>query len=174
MKIAVLQASSQISKNELLFKYTKKYAKNSEVINYGCFSDDSNNYCGIVCVSGRYAVERNADGSFIIYDLLGGVQTASDNITLQDTDCTDMVLNPDGTKLLLIKRNGSNGTLVRLSVLDMENTSFIAIDRDPAAVGNEHLVDWFDNETVLVDNNIYDTLGNNSGDSWYYLYHIGE
>ena len=44
MKIAVLQASSQISKNELLFKYTKKYAKNSEVINYGCFSDDSNNY----------------------------------------------------------------------------------------------------------------------------------
>ena len=44
MKIAVLQASSQISKNELLFKYTKKYAKNSEVINYCCFSDDSNNY----------------------------------------------------------------------------------------------------------------------------------
>ena len=38
MKIAVLQASSQISKNELLFKYTKKYAKNSEVINYGCSS----------------------------------------------------------------------------------------------------------------------------------------
>ena len=44
MKIAVIQASSQISKNELLYKYTKKYAKNSEVINYGCFSDDFNNY----------------------------------------------------------------------------------------------------------------------------------
>lgn len=44
MKIAVVQASSQISKNDLLFRYTKKYAKDSEVINYGCFSDDAENY----------------------------------------------------------------------------------------------------------------------------------
>ena len=27
MKIAVVQASSQVSKNEMLYEYTKKYAK---------------------------------------------------------------------------------------------------------------------------------------------------
>ena len=44
MKIAVVQASSQISKNDMLFKYTKMYAKDSEVINYGCFSNSANDY----------------------------------------------------------------------------------------------------------------------------------
>lgn len=44
MKIAVVQASSQISKNNLLFQYTKKYAKDSEVINFGCFQDDTEKY----------------------------------------------------------------------------------------------------------------------------------
>lgn len=134
--------------------------------------DDPSNCCGIVCVSGRYAVEINAEGALIIYDLLEGAQTASDNLTLQDTKSTDIVVNPDGTKLLFIKRNNSDGTLVKLSVLDMEKTSFVVIDRDPAAVGNEHLVDWFDRETVLVDNNTYDASDNNTGDSWCYLYRV--
>lgn len=44
MKIAVVQASSQISKNDMLFKYTKMYAKDSKVINYGCFFDDIEKY----------------------------------------------------------------------------------------------------------------------------------
>lgn len=44
MKIAVVQASSQVSKNNMLFQYTKKYAKNSEVINYGCFPADVEKY----------------------------------------------------------------------------------------------------------------------------------
>lgn len=44
MKIAVVQASTQISKNDMLFQYTKKYAKEAEVINLGCFSDDENKY----------------------------------------------------------------------------------------------------------------------------------
>lgn len=30
MKIAVVQASSQASKNEMLYKYTKKYAKDAD------------------------------------------------------------------------------------------------------------------------------------------------
>ena len=34
MKIAVVQASSQASKNEMLYTYTKKYAKDAEVINF--------------------------------------------------------------------------------------------------------------------------------------------
>lgn len=44
MKIAVVQASSQISKNEMLFQYTKKNAKDSEVINFGCFENDTEKY----------------------------------------------------------------------------------------------------------------------------------
>lgn len=44
MKIAVVQASSQIKKNDLFVKYTKMYAKDSEVINYGCFFDDVEKY----------------------------------------------------------------------------------------------------------------------------------
>ena len=44
MKIAVVQASSQAEKNDMLFRYTQKYAKNSEVMNYGCFSDDVEKY----------------------------------------------------------------------------------------------------------------------------------
>lgn len=40
MKIAVVQASSQISKNNMLYSYTKKYAKDADVINFGCFLDD--------------------------------------------------------------------------------------------------------------------------------------
>ena len=44
MKIAVVQASSQASKNEMLYKYTKKYAKDAEVINFGCFVDEDENF----------------------------------------------------------------------------------------------------------------------------------
>lgn len=44
MRIAVVQASSQIEKNDMLFRYTQKYAKNSKVINYGCFSVDEEKY----------------------------------------------------------------------------------------------------------------------------------
>ena len=44
MKIAVVQASSQISKNNMLYSYTKKYAKGDDVINFGCFLDDEEKY----------------------------------------------------------------------------------------------------------------------------------
>ena len=44
MKIAVVQASSQISKNNMLYSYSKKYAKDADVINFGCFLDDEEKY----------------------------------------------------------------------------------------------------------------------------------
>ena len=44
MKIAVVQASSQISKNNMLYSYTKKYAKDADVINFGFFLDDEEKY----------------------------------------------------------------------------------------------------------------------------------
>ncbi|WP_408072447.1 RpiB/LacA/LacB family sugar-phosphate isomerase [Butyrivibrio sp. JL13D10] len=44
MKIAVIQATSQINKNGLLLDAVKKYAKESEVINFGCTDSDRDSY----------------------------------------------------------------------------------------------------------------------------------
>ena len=44
MRIAVVQASSQAAKNDLLFEITKKYAKDSEVYDFGCFAYEEERY----------------------------------------------------------------------------------------------------------------------------------
>jgi len=45
MKIGIIQASSQAEKNELIYNTVKKYApKGSEVINFGCTTEDNQNY----------------------------------------------------------------------------------------------------------------------------------
>lgn len=44
MKIAVIQASSQAEKNELLFSTVKKYAADSQVFNFGCRTDEQQQY----------------------------------------------------------------------------------------------------------------------------------
>lgn len=44
MKIGVIQASSQIAKNEMLFDITRKYAAGHEVINFGCSRLDKDSY----------------------------------------------------------------------------------------------------------------------------------
>lgn len=135
-----------------------------------------NNYSdtsGILCMTGRYAVERKTDGTLVVYDFIENTQTSPDNLILSTANSLDMIASPDGTRLLLVERNRDDDALIRISVLDMSENRFIIIDRDPSAVGNEHWADWFDKDTVLVDNNTYDVSGNNTGESWYYLYRIG-
>ena len=44
MRIAVIQASSQAGKNELLYETVKKYAAGSEVVNFGCRPDEGEKY----------------------------------------------------------------------------------------------------------------------------------
>ena len=44
MRIAVIQATSQISKNKLIFDAVKKYAPSSIVYNFGCTEDDVDSY----------------------------------------------------------------------------------------------------------------------------------
>ena len=44
MRIAVIQASSQVAKNELIYSAVKKYAAGAEVINFGCFGNEDNKY----------------------------------------------------------------------------------------------------------------------------------
>lgn len=44
MKIAVIQASSQAEKNELIYGTVKKYAPDADVINFGCTKDEDTKY----------------------------------------------------------------------------------------------------------------------------------
>ncbi|MGN0628197.1 MAG: RpiB/LacA/LacB family sugar-phosphate isomerase [Oscillospiraceae bacterium] len=44
MKIGVIQASSQISRNKVLYELTKETASPNEVINFGCFEDEKEIY----------------------------------------------------------------------------------------------------------------------------------
>lgn len=44
MRIAVIQASSQAAKNELIYSAVKKYAAGAEVINFGCFGNEEQKY----------------------------------------------------------------------------------------------------------------------------------
>ena len=44
MKIAVIQASSQADKNELIYETVKRYASDDEVINFGCKKDDKDEF----------------------------------------------------------------------------------------------------------------------------------
>ncbi|MCR5803218.1 MAG: RpiB/LacA/LacB family sugar-phosphate isomerase [Clostridia bacterium] len=44
MKIGVIQASSQIKKNKLLYDLVSKYSSDSEVINFGCFENEDEKY----------------------------------------------------------------------------------------------------------------------------------
>ena len=45
MKIGIIQASSQIEKNELMYNTVTKYvSQDSEVINFGCTSEEKNRY----------------------------------------------------------------------------------------------------------------------------------
>ena len=44
MRIAVIQASSQAAKNELIYSAVKKYAAGAVVINFGCFGNEEQKY----------------------------------------------------------------------------------------------------------------------------------
>ena len=63
MKIGVIQASSQVSKNNLLFNAVKKYASDFEVINFGCAADEeeSFSYIEISLIAGLLLVSGSVD-----------------------------------------------------------------------------------------------------------------
>ena len=70
MKIAVIQASSQSGKNALIYSTVKKYAEDSEVINFGCFGDEQNKF------------------SYIEISVLVGLLLASRSVDLVVTGCS--------------------------------------------------------------------------------------
>ena len=70
MRIAVIQASSQVAKNELIYSVVKKYAAGSEVINFGCFGNEDNKY------------------SYIEISVLVGLLLSSKSVDLVVTGCS--------------------------------------------------------------------------------------
>ncbi len=70
MRIAVIQASSQAEKNELLFDTVKKYAADSEVINFGCRPDEEEQY------------------SYIDVSIMVGLLLASEAVDFVVTGCS--------------------------------------------------------------------------------------
>lgn len=70
MRIAVIQASSQAAKNELIYSAVKKYAAGAEVINFGCFGNEDNKY------------------SYIEISVLVGLLLSSKSVDLVVTGCS--------------------------------------------------------------------------------------
>ena len=70
MKIGVIQASSQASKNSLIYNTVRKYAPEAEVINFGCTEDEQERY------------------SYIEISLLAGMLLASGAVDFIVTGCS--------------------------------------------------------------------------------------
>ena len=62
LKIAVIQATSQINKNKLIFAAVKKYAPVSEIYNFGCTEDDySYTYIEVSILTGLLLASKAVD-----------------------------------------------------------------------------------------------------------------
>ena len=70
MRIAVIQASSQAAKNELIYSAVKKYAAGAEVINFGCFGNEETKF------------------SYIEISILAGLLLSSKSVDLVVTGCS--------------------------------------------------------------------------------------
>lgn len=123
---------------------------------------------------GSYMLEVDEDRRIWAIDLRSGERYMIDGALWLDVNWphVELVGSPDGDKLALTQRDPANGSLCRLSVIDFRKARFFSIERDTEEVGNEHYAYWFDNDTIMVDNNVTDGTGHNTGDSWYYLYRI--
>ena len=70
MRIGIIQASSQADKNEMVFQAVKRYAADSEVINFGCRPGDAERY------------------SYIEISLLAGMLLAGNAVDFIVTGCS--------------------------------------------------------------------------------------
>ncbi|MBO4461181.1 MAG: RpiB/LacA/LacB family sugar-phosphate isomerase [Clostridiales bacterium] len=70
MKIAVIQASSQAQKNELIYSTVKRFAHDADLINFGCKVDDEIKY------------------SYIEISVLAGLLLSSRSVDLVVTGCS--------------------------------------------------------------------------------------
>ena len=112
-------------------------------------------------------LEVDGERHIYVVDLRSGERNMIEGALWPDVDWpyAELVGSPEGDKLALIQRDATNGSLCHLSVIDFKKMRLFAIERDTKEVGNEHYADWFDNDTIMVDNNVIDETGHNTGDS---------
>ncbi|MCR4756908.1 MAG: RpiB/LacA/LacB family sugar-phosphate isomerase [Butyrivibrio sp.] len=123
MKIAVIQASSQAEKNEFIYETVKKYAKDSEVINFGCFLDDDNKY------------------SYIDISILIGMLLYSGSVDFVVTGCSS-------GQGMMLACNNMPGVLCGYAYSPMDAYLFVQINNGNAIslpLGEEYTFSGYDN-----------------------------
>lgn len=111
---------------------------------------------GIIPFYGGSCMEIGKDGSVCLIDRTTGARTMLENFTFEKG--MSFILNPSGTKLFYCNKDSEAEGLgiTQLGVIDLEEGTFIAFDRE----GNENLhegsLHWQDDQTVSISATSFD------------------
>lgn len=124
-------------------------------------------------LAGRWALELGTDLAVYVTDLANGERGRIDGLRWPDAPWPRISCqtSPLGDRILVCQRN-EQGQLVKLIVLDLQQRCWIDILRENTVGGNEHWCTWADNDLVLVESEILDSSGRDTGEHWSYLYRI--
>ncbi|MBQ6508563.1 MAG: RpiB/LacA/LacB family sugar-phosphate isomerase [Flexilinea sp.] len=128
MKIGVIQASSQASKNQLIYETVKKYAPGSEIINFGCKEDEKSRY------------------SYIEISVLIGLLLASGAVDFVVTGCSS-------GQGMMLACNSMPGVLCGYAPSPMDAYLFAQINDGNAVslpLGEEYTWSGYDNFTETI------------------------
>lgn len=92
------------------------------------------------------------DSSVSVLDLITGETTTVEGFTLAQWDTPTFIANPSGTKVLFASYGGQADGLgiSSLGVMDLEQGTFILLDRDSDASLYEASLGWFDEDRVAI------------------------
>lgn len=107
--------------------------------------------CGVIPFYGGSGMEIGQDGTACLIDLVTGERTILKNFVYQEN--MDFFLNPSGNKLLYYAKDSEvEGVgIAQLGVIDLEESTFIAFDREGYENFHEESVSWADDRTVCID-----------------------
>lgn len=121
---------------------------------------------GLYFTGGRYGVLVGADGSVSVPDFLTGAETPVEGFSWPAGG--SVLASPAGDRLLFLTFGGGDGPWIsQMGVLDLEEGSFIAFDREGEQIPAESSVGWMDNRRVAV-------CAGAGEESYLYLYSVEE
>jgi len=105
---------------------------------------------GAMFFGNRHCVRVREDHTVSVLDLLTGTETPVENFTLDELG--EFSSNPAGTKLLYYVRDaGLKGLgIAQIGVLDLEQGTFTAFDREGYETLREVSLGWFDDDRILI------------------------
>jgi len=117
---------------------------------------------GAMFFGNRHCVRVREDHTVSVLDLLTGTETPVENFTLDELG--EFSSNPAGTKLLYYVRDaGLRGLgIAQIGVLDLEQGTFTAFDRDGYETLREVSLGWFDDDRILIHATPQDDSGTHS------------